>query len=121
MVNEGPSSFFKASKGLRQGNPLSPPLFIVVMEVLNTNAVKSQKLELFKCLKLGEGEHMKEVIHIFFVDNILVPCEPDERVILNLICILLSFQAVSELNIKLAKPKLVRLGDGRMLLIWREL
>lgn len=42
---------------------------------------------------------------------------------LNLIHILMSFQAVSGLNIKLAKSKLVRLGecDGRMLLLWRAI
>lgn len=72
MANEGPSSFLKTSRGLRQGNPLSLLLFIVVMKVPNKNVVKSQKLELFKCLKMVEGECMEEVIYIFFADNIMV-------------------------------------------------
>jgi len=35
LVNGSPSRFFKASRGVIQGFPLSPFLFLIIVEVLN--------------------------------------------------------------------------------------
>lgn len=56
---------------------------------------------------------MKEVNHLFFVDDTSVFYELDERAILNLKCGSMSFQAVFYLNINLTKSDLVRMGDKR--------
>ena len=34
LVNVSPTSFFKASRGLRQGDPISPIIFIILVECL---------------------------------------------------------------------------------------
>lgn len=42
---------------------------------------------------MGEGETAKEISHLFFVDATFLFCQPEERALLNLRCVLLCFQA----------------------------
>lgn len=72
LMNGGRLSFFKVSRGLRHGDPLSLFLLIVVMEVLNNFLQRARELELFKGLKVIGGKHTEEVIYLFFVDDTLV-------------------------------------------------
>lgn len=113
MVNRGMSSFLKATSGLRQRNPLYLLLFIVVTEVLNKLLIRVRQLKLSRGLKVGVGKHANEVTHLFFADDIMLFCEPDERVMLNLRCVLMGSQDVSGLGTNFTKSELIRQGDER--------
>lgn len=56
--------------------------------------LKNRELELSKGLKVGDGEHMEELIHLVFTYGTLILYNLNEMVMHNLICILLSFQAI---------------------------
>ncbi len=51
LVNRSPSDFFKPSHGLRQGDPLSPILFIILAECIGRLIEKNKKEGRIKCFK----------------------------------------------------------------------
>ena len=76
LVNGVPAGFFSNTKGLRQGDPLSPYLFVLGMEVLSTlirRAVGGGFLSGYKLRGRGGVEMI--VSHLLFVDNTIIFCE----------------------------------------------
>ena len=73
MINGVPASFFSNSKGLRQGDPLSPYLFVLGMEVLSNpirRAVDGGFLS--GCRIRGRGEEEMIVSHLLFADDTII-------------------------------------------------
>lgn len=83
------------------------------METLNKMLLRGRELELFKGLKVDKSKDMEEVIHLLFYWWHFCVLWTGWEAILNLISILLSFQAVSDLIINLTKSELVKMGDQR--------
>lgn len=69
LINGFPCNFFQASKGLRQGGPLSPLLYNIVVETFSIN-VDLAKLE-GKLKALSIPPNTKYVNHSQFVDDTL--------------------------------------------------
>jgi len=68
-INSSPSSFFKSSRGLRQGCPLSPLLFLLIIEDLS-RVIQSQVRE--KNLEGVTVARGLNVTHLMFVDDIIL-------------------------------------------------
>jgi hypothetical protein len=91
-VNGTPSSFFTSSHGLRQGDPLSPLLFVVVMESLSRMLNVTTNQGLLTGFSMGSSDNAKLVVnHLLFVDETLIFCGAQAEHVRNLRCIFLSF------------------------------
>ena len=104
IVSGSPTNCFKSTRGLRQGDPLSPYLFVLGMEVFSiliTKAASGGFLSGFN-LKGRSGEEV-EVAHLLFEDNTLVFCKDSREQLVYLSWILMWFIALSGLKINLSK------------------
>lgn len=61
LINGGLSKFFITSRGLRQDDPLSPLLFIIVMKALNGLMTKAKDLQVVSGVTMGRGDNTIEV------------------------------------------------------------
>jgi hypothetical protein len=69
LINGEPSPFFQRGKGLRQGCPLSPLLFILVMESLSILIRKEKEVGSLTGIKVSR---ITKILHLLFVDDVLI-------------------------------------------------
>ena len=112
MVNGSPAGFFSSSKGLRQGDPLSPYLFVMGMEVLSVLIRRAMEGGFISGCKIqrnrGRAVH---IAHLLFADDTIVFCEAKKEYLTNLSWILFWFEAASGLKINLAKSEVIPVGE----------
>ena len=78
LIKGGPSGFFRSSRGLRQGDPLSPYLFLFAMEALSqllSCARNGGSISRFRVG--GRGRERLIVSHHLFADDTLIFCDAD--------------------------------------------
>ena len=108
LVNGTPTGFFQSSRGLRQINPLSLYLFVVVMEALSClikRAVRGGFLSPYQVRHRG-GEGVK-ISHLLFADDTLIFCKANEDQVTFLSWLLMCFEAISGLQVNLDKSELI--------------
>ena len=112
LVNGVPAGFFSSSKGLCQGDPLSPYHFVLGMEVLSAlirRAVDGGFIS--GCRIRGRGRMEMNVSHILFADDTIILCEAKKEHLTFLSWILAWFEAAFDLRINLAKSVLILVGE----------
>ncbi|KAJ9699874.1 hypothetical protein PVL29_005640 [Vitis rotundifolia] len=111
LINGTPAGFFNSSRGLRQGVPLSPYLFVIGMEAFSRlihRAVRGGFLS--GCRIKGRSGDGAEVSHLLFADDTLVFCEASQDQMAHLSWLLMWFEAISGLRINLDKSEILPVG-----------
>ncbi|GJV19940.1 putative RNA-directed DNA polymerase, eukaryota, reverse transcriptase zinc-binding domain protein [Tanacetum coccineum] len=108
LVNGSPTNEFKIGKGLRQGDPLSPFLFILAVEALNVVLVEARNRNIF--LGADVGRDKIPISHLQFADDALIVGQWSVPNAKNLTRILTCFNLASGLKVNFNKSKLFGIG-----------
>ncbi|GJZ62103.1 putative RNA-directed DNA polymerase, eukaryota, reverse transcriptase zinc-binding domain protein [Tanacetum coccineum] len=108
LVNGSPTKEFKLFKGLRQGDPLSPFLFILAMEGLHSLTCKSEELGLIKGASVGRDN--MSISHLMYADDVIFFGEWSWVNTQNLISMLHCFFLISGLKINVDKSNVLGVG-----------
>ena len=100
LINGKPQGRINLKRGIRQGNPISPFIFILAMNYFSRLLKHLEKRQMIKVISFNSECNLT---HILFVDDILLFIEDDNFYINNLQMALELFKKASDLNINLAK------------------
>ncbi|GKA99021.1 ankyrin repeat-containing domain, PGG domain protein [Tanacetum coccineum] len=101
LLNVSPTKEFKIKKGLRQGDPLSPLLFILTIKAFNVALLYATSNNIFKGIKVGKD--MDHISHLQFEDDALIIGEWSRSNAMNLSRILTCFHLASGLKVNFKK------------------
>ena len=111
LVNGSPVGFFRNLRGLRQGDPLSPYLFVIGMEAFShllKQAVQGNYLSGSRIDERGGVEMY--ISHLLYVNDTLLFCEANKDQLKFLSWILMWFEVLSSLRINLNKSEILLMG-----------
>ncbi|GJU77776.1 putative RNA-directed DNA polymerase, eukaryota, reverse transcriptase zinc-binding domain protein [Tanacetum coccineum] len=101
LINGSPTSEFSLRKSLRQGDSLSPFLFIIVIEGLHMALNDAMATNMFHGVKISSSNiHLS---HLFYADDVIILSEWNQKDMENIIRILNVFHIASGLKINIQK------------------
>uniref|UniRef100_A0A0V0GTN2 Putative ovule protein n=1 Tax=Solanum chacoense TaxID=4108 RepID=A0A0V0GTN2_SOLCH len=76
LINRSPTGFFSSQRGLRQGDPLSPFLFILAMEGMSSLINTAKAKDWIRGFQVqNRASNNLEITHLQYADDTLVFCE----------------------------------------------
>ncbi|GJU91789.1 putative RNA-directed DNA polymerase, eukaryota, reverse transcriptase zinc-binding domain protein [Tanacetum coccineum] len=108
LLNGSPSSEFLIKRGLRQGDPLSPFLFTIVMEGLHIAMKNTVCSGLIRGAVIRTSGH--KISHLFYADDVVIISDWNNQDMGNIIRVLQVFYLASGLKINASKSNVFGLG-----------
>ncbi|XP_058764714.1 uncharacterized protein LOC131638187 [Vicia villosa] len=105
LVNGSPTKEFNMGRGLRQGDPLSPFLFLIVAEGFSQLMKKAVDSGRFIGYKFEAGE--KRFSHLQYADDTMIISEKRWTNIRTIQAILLLFESLSGLKVNFQKSSII--------------
>lgn len=104
LVNGSPTTQFRMERGVRQGDPLAPFLFIIAAEGLHRAIETAKEQNLFSGIQLSNGGPV--ISHLQYADDAIFCGDWSIQNARNLIRILKCFELATGLKVNLNKSKL---------------
>ncbi|XP_019447318.1 PREDICTED: uncharacterized protein LOC109350542 [Lupinus angustifolius] len=96
LINGSPTTQFSISRGIRQGDPMAPFMFLMVVEGFAGLVRRARSIGVFDGFKIGRGD--VEVCDLQFVDDTIIVCKLSDNNLWCLKTILRCFELVSGLE-----------------------
>ncbi|KAL8469170.1 hypothetical protein ACS0TY_032119 [Phlomoides rotata] len=104
LVNGSPTTEFKLEKGPRQGDSLSPFLFLIIAEGLNMLMERAVALNMAEGASVGKDKVI--ISHLQYADDTIFACSGKTKFFLEIKRILRWFELVSGLKVNFDKSSL---------------
>ena len=112
LINGFPAGFFGSSRGLCQGDLLSPLLFFLVMEVLSRLLRRTEEGDFLRGFQASPnargGLHIS---HLLFTDDTILFCDASREQLLHIRMVLIFFEAITGLKVNVGKSEIVPIGE----------
>ncbi|GKB34823.1 RNA-directed DNA polymerase, eukaryota, reverse transcriptase zinc-binding domain protein [Tanacetum coccineum] len=108
LVNGSPTSEFSINRGLKQGDPLSSFLFILVMEGLHNAFSEAVGNGLISGININNSTI--NISYLFFADDVIITTDWNARDLENIILVLHVFYLASRLKINIHKSNIYGIG-----------
>ncbi|XP_071740498.1 uncharacterized protein [Rutidosis leptorrhynchoides] len=110
LINGSPTSEFVPERGIRQGDPISPFLFIIVAEGLNILTKRALSNGHLQGLKIGHDNLV--ITHLQYADDTIFFGEWNKRNAKYISKLLKCFENISGLKVNFRKSKLYGIGTS---------
>ncbi|KAM0042735.1 putative RNA-directed DNA polymerase [Helianthus debilis subsp. tardiflorus] len=108
LINGSPTFEFPCHKGMRQGDPISPFIFLIVMEALSSMIRKASRVGALRGIVLPNDGPV--LTHLLYADDCVIMGEWARNNIKNVALLLRCFHICSGLKINLKKSSLFGVG-----------
>lgn len=105
LINGDPTDPFHPKRGIRQGDPLSPYLFILYAEILSGLIAKGQQDG--KIHSINIASKAPSMSHLLYVDDSILFCRANPEEAQEILNILNTYQAASGQRVNMEKSEMV--------------